>query len=152
MIDGHHHVDLRGPAAEEAQARLAIFADKAGFAGSVVTDPKRLARIMRRDDPKIYFGKFVTCIHDPDKALCRRQLSDDNATRLPDLNTCQPLRCRNVALSEDNLRALAGQRDRLEAMLHQHEVLPPYVADRLRQQHDDLTALLTAPGHRRADR
>jgi hypothetical protein len=87
MIDGHHHVDLRGPAAEEAHARLVVFASKASYVGTVVTDPKRLARIMKRDDPKIYFGKFVTCIHDRDKALCRRQRSEGNATGLP---TCAP--------------------------------------------------------------
>ncbi|WP_047892508.1 hypothetical protein [Micromonospora sp. RV43] len=144
MIDGHHHIDLRGPAAEEAQMRMEIFASKTGYAGSVVIDPKRLARIMKRDDPKIYFGKFVTCVHNPDRALCSRQDFEGNATGLPDLGTCQPLRCRNVALSNDNTHALARQLDRLDVLLVRHEVLPPYVSHRLRQQREDLAALLAA--------
>ncbi|PXY16994.1 hypothetical protein [Prauserella muralis] len=147
MIDGHEHHDLRGPAAGEAQARLAEFGRKVAYAGSVVTDPKRLAKIMKRDDPKIYFGEFVTCVHNPAKALCRRKLALDGRTALPDLGDCQPLRCRNVALTPDNLAALATQLSTLDTILESSEVLAPYVAHRLEQQRCDLAALLAAAGH-----
>lgn len=147
VIDGHDHHDLRGPAAEEAQARLAEFGRKVTYAGSVVTDPKRLAKIMKRDDPKIYFGQFVTCVHNPAKALCRRKLALDGTTALPDLGDCQPLRCRNVALTPDNLAALSNQLSTLDTILATPEILAPYLGHRLQQQRTDLTALLSAADH-----
>ncbi|GAB3400008.1 hypothetical protein [Amycolatopsis echigonensis] len=151
MIEGHEHLDLRGPAAGEAQTRLANLDRKIAYAGSVVTDPKRLAKIMRRDDPKIYFGQFVTCVYDPNKALCRRQLATDDAAAMPDLGTCQPLRCRNVALTDANLDALTDQLTKLDNLLHVGDALAPYVAHRLTEQYQDLTAMLTAAGHLQAD-
>lgn len=143
MTEGHQHHDLRGPAAEEAASRLANFERKVAYAGSVVTDPKRLALIMRRNDPKVYLGKFVTCVHNPDRALCRRQLTAEG----PDLNNCQPLRCRNVALTAENLHALVGQLGRLDELLSNADALAPYVADRLTQQRQDLLTLLSSAGH-----
>ena len=66
IIENHEHRDLRGPAADQAHARLDDLERKTAYCGSIVTDPKRLTRIMRRDDPKIYPGRFITCIYDPD--------------------------------------------------------------------------------------
>ncbi|GAA3339474.1 hypothetical protein GCM10020358_23400 [Amorphoplanes nipponensis] len=143
MTEGHQHHDLRGPAAEEAASRLANFERKVAYAGSVVTDPKRLALIMRRNDPKVYLGKFVTCVHNPDRALCRRQLTTEG----PDLNNCQPLRCRNVALTARNLQALVDQLGTLDELLSNADAIAPYVADRLTQQRQDLLTLLSTSGH-----
>lgn len=151
MIEGHEHVDLRGPAAGEAQTRLANLERKIAYTGSVVTDPKRLAKIMRREDPKIYLGQFVTCVYDPNKALCRRQLAADGATWLPDLGACEPLRCRNVALTDANLRALIDQLTTLNELLDEVDVLAPYVAHRLAEQRQGLITLLAAAGHPQAD-
>ncbi|WP_372672731.1 hypothetical protein [Amycolatopsis kentuckyensis] len=67
MATEHDHPSLTGPAAPEATWRLDTFAD--AFAGSVVTDPRRLKRILRRADPAVYPGKYVTCVFKPDTAL-----------------------------------------------------------------------------------
>ena len=127
MIEGHEHRDLRGPAADEAQARLDNFQRKTAYAGSIVTDPKRLAKIMARDDPKIYLGRFVTCVYDPNKALCRRANGD---RLIPDLGSCQPLHCRNVALTAANRHRLGQQLHKLDEHLAAADVLAPYVAYR----------------------
>jgi hypothetical protein len=142
MIENHEHRDLRGPAAGEAQIRLDNLQRSRAYAGGVVTDRRRLLRIMHREDPHIYLGHFVTCVYNPDKALCRRQLTADGDQTLPDLASCKPLDCRNVALTADNLKALTDQLHKLETHLANADLLAPYVAHRLAEQHRDLAALL----------
>jgi hypothetical protein len=94
---------------------------------------------MARDDPKIYLGRFVTCVYDPNKALCRRANGD---RLIPDLGSCQPLHCRNVALTAANRHGLGQQLHKLDEHLAAADVLAPYVAYRLAQQRRDLAALL----------
>jgi hypothetical protein len=108
----------------------------------VVTDRRRLLRIMRREDPNIYLGHFVTCVYHPEKALCRRQLTADGVQAMPDLSSCQPLHCRNVALTADNLEALTLQLDKLDTHLANADLLAPYVAHRLAEQRRDLADLV----------
>jgi hypothetical protein len=146
MIEHHLHHDLRGPAADQAHARLDNLARKTAYPGSIITDPKRLARIMRRDDPKIYPGRFVTCVYDPNKALCRCQHTANGEGLMPDLDSCQPLHCNNVALTAENRSALAAQQRELDAHLRAADALAPYVAHRLREQLQGLTALLETTG------
>jgi hypothetical protein len=142
MIENHEHLDLRGPGAQEAQMRLTNLQRSSAYTGSVVTDRRRLQRIMDREDPHIYFGHFVTCIYNPEKALCRRQLSNDSGQTTPDLASCQPLQCRNVALTSENVKALATQLHKLDTHLAKADLLAPYVAHRLEEQRRNLAALL----------
>ncbi|MFB7475573.1 hypothetical protein [Kitasatospora sp. NPDC056184] len=130
---------LAGPAADEAEARLAAMESDVQFLGKIITDRKRLDRFMRRNDPHIYPGQFVTCVYNPDRALCRRDATDG-----PSLPDCQPLKCRNVALTNDNKEAFTAWLQRLEASLANATVLAPYVRDRLEQQRDDITQFLAA--------
>ncbi|MFC5667640.1 hypothetical protein ACFP3U_32315 [Kitasatospora misakiensis] len=136
---GEHH-RLTGPAGAEAELRLAEFARHADFLGKVVTDPVRLKRLMARHDPHIYPGSFVTCVHVPDRALCRRAEDGADGPSLPD---CQPLRCRNVALNTDNRDALADHLRHLAAALAEGEALAPFPRQRLQQQHDEIADFLT---------
>ena len=140
MIENHEHHDLRGPAAREAQHRLDNLQRSSAYRGSVITDRRRLLRLMRREDPHIYLGHF-TCVYNPEKALCRRQLTGDDGQSMPDLSSCEPLRCRNVALTAENREALTHQQHKLDAHLAQAELLPPYVAQRLAEQLRDLATL-----------
>jgi hypothetical protein len=116
MVDAHEHTHLAGPAATEAERRLAEFDEharldnQARFAGTVLTDPRRLTRLMRRQDPAVYPGTFATCVFQPDKALCQQQRDLGGATR-PGLGDCRPLECGNVALTTDNLTALRVELD-----------------------------------------
>ncbi len=142
MIEGHEHQRLAGPAAQEAEARLEEFGRQARFAGSVVTDPRRLKLIMRRHNPGVFPGEFVTCVFNPDKALCLRAGSNQGPT-LPD---CKPLSCHNVALTSGNLAAWRAHLERLEQALTNGATLAPYLRHRLQQQRDDIARFLDTTG------
>ncbi|MBQ0927541.1 site-specific integrase [Saccharopolyspora endophytica] len=131
---------LTGPAAAEAQQRLAEFARHAVFEGRVVTDEARLARIMARHDPHLYPGTFITCVYNPDRALCRRKNNDTEQG--PVMGDCQPLACRNTTLTPDNRDTLAHRLAELDQALADGDRLAPYVRHRLQQQHDELAEFL----------
>lgn len=145
LIESHDHEDLAGPSAQEARRRIAEFERKVWFHGTVVTDRKRMALIMKRDDPKIYFGEYVACVFNPDKALCRKQISG-TARTTPDLADCKPFQCHNVALTPANLNALRRHLRHLQEHLQLRPVLAPYLVDRLQSQHNDITQFLSRTG------
>jgi hypothetical protein len=67
MIENHEHHDLRGPAAGEAQTRLENL-QRTAYTGSVVTDRRRLIRMMRRASWWLLLGQpgrqFQPCVQD----------------------------------------------------------------------------------------
>jgi hypothetical protein len=97
---------------------------------------------MTRHDPHVYPGEFVTCVYDPDKALCRR----GDGQHGPSLPDCQPLECRNVALTAGNTHALTGHLDTLDTALASSPVLAPYPRHRLQQRRDDIASFLATHG------
>lgn len=138
LITSHGHHALTGPAAAQAEARLTGLERHVTFDGKVITDARRLKRIMDRHDPRIYPGEYVTCIYNPDRALCRRN-GDANGPSLPD---CQPLACRNVALDSGNIAALTRHRTHLEQALQPGGLIAPYLRHRLEEQLSEMTAFL----------
>ncbi|MFI5591199.1 hypothetical protein ACIA5G_39535 [Amycolatopsis sp. NPDC051758] len=137
LATDHDHPDLTGPAAAEAGRRLDGFAS--AFAGTVVTDPVRLRRILRRDDPAIYPGEYVTCVFNPDTALC---LTDRARPAAPELSACRPLDCANVALTRTNVAALRREAEHLTHELQPPSPLPPLLEHRLAERRDRITAYL----------
>ncbi|MEH1130418.1 hypothetical protein [Micromonospora sp. CPCC 206061] len=146
MIDALDHTDLQGPAADEADRRLKDFASQARFQGSGITDQRRLLRLMRRDDPAIYPGAYVTCVSDPAKALCRR---GETAGQHPDLNACRPLDCRNVALTANNTTAWQAEIDNIGRRLQSRPPLPPLLHHQMSDRLDELTKFLARRHERR---
>lgn len=130
---------LKGPAADEAETRLAAFAGDTEFLGKIITDPKRLARHMRRHEPHIHPGQFVTCVYNPDRALCRRDGADG-----PSMPDCQPLKCRNVALTQENADAFIAWLQRMDRALANGILLAPYVRDRMEERRTELAEFLSA--------
>ncbi|MFJ5123029.1 hypothetical protein [Kitasatospora sp. NPDC088548] len=130
---------LTGPAAAEAERRLAEFERHVQFQGKVVNDPKRLRRHMTRHDPHIYPGQYVTCVHNPHRALCRRDDGGDG----PSLTDCQPLRCRNVALSIENIAHLRAALKAHDEELALTDRLAPFVWHRLQARRQELADFLT---------
>jgi hypothetical protein len=135
MIDQHEHQQLTGPAAAEAADRLASFAGHARFAGQVITDPRRLARLMARHDPAIYPGRYVTCIYSHAKALCTRSAG-------PDLGSCRPLECRNAAFTAANRDALRDELASIDASLARTPALPPYLQHTLARRREAIATFL----------
>ncbi|MEU6777377.1 hypothetical protein [Streptomyces sp. NPDC046759] len=121
---------LTGPAG--AEARLAELARHTLFDGQFVTDEARLRRIVARHDPHVYPGTFVTCVYNPDRALCRTSADPGEHPAMAD---CQPLACRNTALTSANLQALTDHLTQLEKALADANHLAPYIRHRLQEQH-----------------
>jgi hypothetical protein len=150
LATGTRPAQLVGPAADEARTRLTAFT--AHFPGKVVNDRKRLQRLMTADDPNIHPGQYVTCVYNPDRALCHQDRpaadpgthrdTQPGASAGPTLAHCRPTRCRNVTLTPANLQALTDWLTQIEALLAADDVLAPYVRDRLHQQAAEVTAML----------
>jgi hypothetical protein len=141
MVDAHEHTELTGPAAAEAARRLEDFGHRARFQGTVVTDERRLKRIMKREDPAVYPGTFITCVHDHSKALCERARKG-RFEGLPDHGQCQPLACRNVALTSNNTEAWRAELDRIDRRLAARPPLPPLMQHRLMSRRAEIEAFL----------
>lgn len=140
MIDKHEHTSLTGPASGEAEWRLNELGKQSGFSGTVTTDGRRLLRITSRNDPAVYPGKYVTCVYNHAKALCRRRAGTDGDT--PDLTDCKPLSCSNVALSEDNRAAWRAEVDAIDAELSAPPLLVPLMIANLEQRRDQVQSFL----------
>lgn len=141
MIDQHQHTSLAGPAADEAAHRLAEFGEHARFSGTVITDERRLRRLMTRKDPAIYPDKYATCVHNHATALCQ-QKRDNNNTLRPDIGTCKPLACRNVALTSDNIDNLRAEITHITSDLDARPLLPPLLRNQLLARRDDIEKFL----------
>lgn len=139
LITSEEFHRLSGPAAAEAESRLAAFECHVQFHGKVINDLKRLQRHMNRHDPHVYPGQYVTCVHNPDRALCRRSDGREG----PSLTDCQPLRCRNVALSTTNTAHLRTALANLDQELTRGEQLAPFVRHRLLIRRQELADFLT---------
>ena len=139
MVERHEHKTLTGPAADEAARRLDDLGANAGFAGVVITDPRRLKRLLARADPQVHPGSYVTCVFDPDKALCLRGAT----ASAPQLHQCRPLDCRNVALTEANANTWHDEIAAIDHQLAARPTLPPLLIDRLRRRQGQITAFLT---------
>ncbi|MFE7277841.1 hypothetical protein [Streptomyces sp. NPDC057623] len=145
MIEAHQHLDLAGPSAEEAARRLKDFGDRAQFQGQVALDKHRLKRIMKRNDPAIYPGEYITCVNDPAKAICEKARRG-NSEGLPWDGGCMPLACRNVALTPENVaawqRVIAG----IDKRLASRPTLPPLRRQHLQNRRIEVVEFLTANG------
>lgn len=142
MIDQHDHKSLTGPAAAEAGRRLEQFGEQARFVGAVITDAHRLKRLLRRDDPAIYPGTYVTCVFNPDKALCLKRRWHDQHTG-PRLSDCEPMACANVVLTPDNTTTWHNEIATIDQRLTDPPPLPPLLAARLRARRAELSGFLT---------
>jgi hypothetical protein len=141
MIDRQEHTNLAGPAAAEAGRRLAQLDQRAHFRGTVITDERRLRRLMTREDPAIYPDKYVTCVHTHATALCQ-QRHDQRGTLRPDIGTCKPLTCRNVALTTDNIDKLRAEIIHIDRDLEARPTLPPLLRHQVQARRNDIDAFL----------
>ena len=110
--------------ASQNAARLEKFGDRIRFLGKT-PDEAQLRKLMKRSDPRIYTGTFVTCSDNPDRRLCRPPADSAQA---PALNSCQPLACNNAAFTEDNRAAWRHRLALLDVQLARGEAFADQVA------------------------
>lgn len=140
-IEAHEHTRLGGPAASEAAERLKDFGERARFGGKVVLDRHRLEKIMKKHDPAVYPGEYITCVHDHTKALCEKARTAGREG-LPDHGGCKPLACRNVALTHDNAAAWQTEITEIEERMSSRPPLPPRFLDRLARRRTEIIEFL----------
>nr|WSX53967.1 polymorphic toxin type 44 domain-containing protein [Streptomyces sp. NBC_00974] len=99
-----------------------------------------MKRITARHDLKVCPGAFVTCVYNPDRALCRARHGEASG---PERADCQPLACRNTALTADDRAALTAHAAELDTALSHGDLLAPYVRHRLTEQHQQTIAFLS---------
>ncbi|MCX4819668.1 hypothetical protein OG883_07060 [Streptomyces sp. NBC_01142] len=145
MIEAHQHLDLAGPSAEEAARRLKDFGERAQFQGQVALDKHRLKRIMKRHDPAVYPGEYITCVNDSAKALCEKARGG-NSEGLPSHGGCMPLACRNVALTAENVAAWQREIARIDKRLASRPTLAPRLRQRLQHRRAEVVEFLTDNG------
>lgn len=136
LVERNDHLHLGGPGAGEARARLAEFKANGVFAGTVQTDPRRFLRLLKSRGPEVYPGQYVTCTFDASKAQCHKTTSG------PDLQSCQPTSCQNVALSADNMKTWQAELALIDADLVQLPALPPALVEQLKRRRTRVLALL----------
>ncbi|MGW0908119.1 hypothetical protein [Streptomyces sp. NPDC002853] len=144
-IEAHEHTDFKGPSAEEAATRLHDFGERAQFQGQLALSPGRVQRIMKRHDPAVYPGTYITCVHDPAKALCERARRG-RGEALPEHGGCLPLACRNVALTTENTQAWHRELARIDRRLSSRPLLPPLIVHRLTERRAEIATFLTSNG------
>lgn len=143
MIDQHDHSPFLGPAGHDAQARLSALGDQAQFQGVVATDRHRLLRLLTRNDPAVYPDRYVTCVYDHRKALCRTRT--DPAPTKPNLNSCKPLACTNVALTATNRAQWEAELATIDADIVARPALPPLLTAQLEERRTKIVKLLQTP-------
>lgn len=141
MVDRNEHTRLAGPASEEAERRLASLAADPAFAGTVTTDRRRLLRLIEVHGPAVYPGQYVTCVYNPDKALCRTRTGVDDDT--PDQSNCKPLACRNVALTDENLDTWRNELATIDRDRRSVPLLPPLLIARLEARQIQVARFVT---------
>jgi hypothetical protein len=134
MVERHDHQHMTGPAAAEARARIEEFGRQAGFAGIISTDRRQMLKLISRHEPHVYPGSLVTCVHNPDRALCT------GGRQAPSLIDCRPLVCRNAAFSAENTGAWQIQLSAIDQELAE-ESLAPYVAHRLAERRRQISKI-----------
>jgi hypothetical protein len=143
MVNQHEHQHLTGPAANEAARRLDQLGEQARFKGITITDRRRLQRLLTKHDPAVYPGTYATCVYDHAKALCQQKVALSGQMH-PDLANCQPLACRNIALSTNNIAAWHAERDHLNRRLTARPPLPPLLQAQMQNRRDQIEQFLAA--------
>jgi len=140
MIERNEHTHLTGPAADEAERRLLNMGANPAFAGTVTTDRRRFLRLINVDAPAVYPGRYITCVYNPDKALCRTRTDPEKET--PDHSNCKPLTCRNAALTEENLAIWNEELATITQDLNSRPTLPPALVARLKARREQVSGFI----------
>lgn len=137
-----HGSVFSGPASAEAASRVQEFANLARFDGLVADNERQLKKLVSRHEPNVYLGEMVTCVFNPEKALCLRE----SGGKTPNPAGCVPLGCRNVALDADQRSSWINEQRQLEKTLEAPVAQNPYVRAIMQQQIEKIATLLKSSG------
>ena len=123
LRSGEH---VSGPAASVYRSRVEAAHHK--FGGRVLKNTHQAKDLLANPLLQIFPARAMTCVFDPDKALCQIRTSEGDKTATPDQTDCRP-NCRNKAYTDRDIAAL------------RHEVAELQTAQR--------TSLAPSPRHQR---
>lgn len=125
LRSGEH---VSGPAAPVYRSRVEAAHHK--FGGRVLKNTQQAKDMLTNPLLQVFPGRAMTCVFDPDKALCQIRTSEGDSTATPDQTDCRP-NCRNKAYTDRDIAAL------------RHEVAELQTAQK--------TSLAPSPRHQRLD-
>ncbi len=124
LAAGEH---VSGPAAATYRHRVHTAHSK--FAGRVITTAKQAHDLLDNPLLQIFPGRAMTCVLDPNKALCQLVGSESSIRRTPDQDDCRP-QCQNLAFTDGDIAELHARADRLR------EIIADPLAPSLRTRRD----------------
>ncbi|QIZ39748.1 hypothetical protein FDZ84_23875 [Saccharopolyspora sp. ASAGF58] len=124
LVAGEH---VSGPAADTYRHRIHTAHTK--FAGRVVTTAKQAHDLLDNPLLQIFPGRGMTCVLDPNKALCQLFGAENGIRRTPDKDDCRP-QCQNLTFTDSNITELQTRADRLK------EIVADPLAPSLRKARD----------------
>lgn len=94
---------VSGPAAPAYRTRIEAAHHK--FGGRVLKNTQQAKDLLANPLLQVFPGRAMTCVFDPDKALCQIRTSEGDKTATPDLTDCRP-NCRNKAYTDRDIATL----------------------------------------------
>lgn len=147
----HNHQQLgkgetvTGPAADLYRHR--VTASHTTFAGRVLTAARQAHDLVNNPLLQIYPGRAMTCVFDPEKALCHNASERDQTKRTPDLDDCRPA-CHNIAYTDRDIEQLRTRHNELSQILSEY-LAPSPRHHRERSEHQRLAAIIANHDNRR---
>ncbi|MER5627880.1 hypothetical protein ABT061_43340 [Streptosporangium sp. NPDC002544] len=121
---------VSGPAADAYKQRVQLGATK--FSGRVLRTSREARDLLGNPDIQVVQGLGMTCVPDPDKALCQMKFEEDNARFTPDLDDCRP-RCGNIARTDGDIDEIKQKITELRVIVA--DALAPTIRHQ-REQHE----------------
>jgi integrase len=103
---------VSGPAAPVYRSRVEAAHHK--FGGRVLKNTQQAKDMLANPLLQVFPGRAMTCVFDPDKALCQIRTSEGDKTVTPDQTDCRP-NCRNKAYTDRDIAALRHEVAELQA-------------------------------------
>jgi hypothetical protein len=109
LQSGEH---VSGPAASAYRSRVEAAHDK--FGGRVLKNTQQAKDMLTNPLLQVFPGRAMTCVFDPDKALCQIRTSEGDKTVTPDQTDCRP-NCRNKAYTDRDIASMRLEVAELQA-------------------------------------
>jgi integrase len=105
---------VSGPAADAYRHR--VHTAHAKFAGRVLTTARQAHDMLDNPLLQIFPGRAMTCVLNPQQALCQLFKSEGAARSTPDRDDCRPT-CKNLAYTDYNIAELQARANRLREIV-----------------------------------
>jgi hypothetical protein len=129
---------ISGPAANEYRRRIADVSVR--FEGRVLKTAREARLLLKDPALQVFEGRAMTCVFDPDKALCRKKARSLDSGAGPDLGRCKA-DCLNIARTDGDVAEIKSHIILLDRTIDD-PLCPPIRLERERQERSRLSKLL----------